>query len=140
VSTYESEFKEGHAHSKKHLGLVVYPRGDTFEGQWRKGRFMSGNITFGDDLKFEPQDWDYSVAPDRRFYIERDVGVKQAGRTLFNDRIPVPFIPPGFYDTGDGVYDPKTGVVTGYNGQKLRYAYGMVLPSRLQILSDPYHI
>ena len=165
VSTYESEFKDGHAHSKKHLGLVVYPHGDTFEGQWRKGRFTSANITFGDDLKFEPQDWNYCVPPDRRytdylishsnesqyvkfkihhfeykmeikigfyvlfivwfldifrFYIERDVGVKEAGRVLYSDRLPNPYLPPGMYDTGDGIYDPQTATVTGYNGQKLR--------------------
>jgi len=55
-----------------------------------------------------------------RFYIEKDVGVKQAGRTLYNDRLPPPELRPGCYDTGDGTYDPQTGVVTGYNGQKLR--------------------
>ena len=66
VAKYESEFKEGHIHSKKHFGVVTYPRGDTFEGTWRKGRFSDGKITFGDGLKFEPMGWRYCTPPDRR--------------------------------------------------------------------------
>lgn len=66
VAVYESEFEDGQAHSKKHLGCIVYPRGDKFEGEWVKGRHISGKITFADDLKFEQHKWNYCTPPDRR--------------------------------------------------------------------------
>lgn len=114
MSTYESEFHKGQIHTNHHLGLVLYPRGDKFEGKWRRGRHLHGKITFSDGLPFKTKKWKYCTLEDRRFYIERDVGVKQAGRTLFNDRLPNPVIPAGMYDVGDGIYNPNKKTVTMY--------------------------
>jgi hypothetical protein len=63
---YESEWKDGHFHSEKHTGIMEYPRGDTFEGTWVKGRYQKGEITFGDGLKYQSKDWSYLENSDRR--------------------------------------------------------------------------
>lgn len=65
-TTYESEFLQGRMHSKKYTGVVKFPRGDTFEGQWRRGRHLAGRITFSDDLAFSSHKWDYIGPKDRR--------------------------------------------------------------------------
>ncbi|CAL8122574.1 unnamed protein product [Orchesella dallaii] len=119
---FESEFYDGHFETKNHFGLVSYPRGDTFEGEWRRGRYQSGSITFCDGLKFSGSDWKYCEPPDRRFKVERYYGIKPAGMTLFSDQYPAPHVPPGMHDVGDGFYNSKTGEVRGYDGFLLRQA------------------
>ncbi|ODM95599.1 MORN repeat-containing protein 5 [Orchesella cincta] len=119
---FESEFYDGHFETNNHFGLVSYPRGDTFEGEWRRGRYQSGSITFCDGLKFSGADWKYCEPPDRRFKVERYYGIKPAGMTLFSDQYPAPHVPPGMYDVGDGFYNSKTGEVRGYDGFLLRHA------------------
>lgn len=73
---YESEWKDGHFHTAKHYGIMEYPRGDTFEGQWYQGRYVSGEITFGDGLKYSSTNWSYCELPDRRLRAERYYGMR----------------------------------------------------------------
>ena len=44
------------------------------------------------------------------------------GRTQMTDRIPPPTIPLGWYDCGDGIYNPEKRVVYTYNNAFLRNA------------------
>ncbi|OXA61660.1 uncharacterized protein LOC118435221 [Folsomia candida] len=119
---YESEWKDGHFHTAKHYGIMEYPRGDTFEGQWYQGRYVSGEITFGDGLKYSSTNWSYCELPDRRLRAERYYGMRPAGDTIYNDQYPTHKLPPGCYDVGDGIYNPKNGEIRGYDGILIRRA------------------
>jgi len=118
--TFKSEWKDGHFHTKDHLGLLVYPRGDKFEGEWKNGRYKSGIITFADGLVYKNKNWSYCRPPDRRLRVEMKYGLKPAGNTIYNDRYPQTVVKPGCYDIGEGIYDPDKGEIRGYDGFFLR--------------------
>jgi len=63
---FESEWKDGHFHSDKHKNIVVYPRGDAFEGIWEDGILVDGNVVFGDGLRYSADNWNYCNGADRR--------------------------------------------------------------------------
>jgi hypothetical protein len=46
-----------------------------------------------------------------RFTIEYEKGLQPAGESFLTADQPTRDIPPGYYDTGDGFFDPKTKVV-----------------------------
>ncbi|RDD43419.1 MORN repeat-containing protein 5 [Trichoplax sp. H2] len=81
-----------------------------------------GKYTFEDGLDYDQTEWLYCDGYDRRFYTEICNGLKPAGRSQLTDNEPPPSIPEGCYDCGDGFYDPKTRVVTDYDGKFLRNA------------------
>ncbi len=59
---------------------------------------------------------------DRRFYSEVCNGLKPAGRTQLTDKeVPVE-LPLGWYDSGDGLYNPENRVVYTYANIFLRNA------------------
>lgn len=49
-------------------------------------------------------------------------GIKPAGRTQLTDRDVPPEIPIGWYDCGDGLYNPENRVVYNYENKFLRNA------------------
>uniref|UniRef100_T1J407 MORN repeat-containing protein 5 n=1 Tax=Strigamia maritima TaxID=126957 RepID=T1J407_STRMM len=118
-SKFRGEFKDGQFEGK---GVVYLENGTEFKGQWSEGCYTSGNIIFSDGLQWKHHDWVYCAPQDRRFYSETVNGLRPAGCSKFTDKDPSPKIPDRCYDTGDGFYDPKTGIVTGYKGKFLRHA------------------
>ncbi|XP_060752351.1 MORN repeat-containing protein 5 isoform X1 [Tachysurus vachellii] len=116
---YEGEMMDGMFHGK---GVLYFVNGGKYDGIWEKGICKQGQYTFSDGLEYEETDWDYCDGYDRRFYTERCYGIKPAGESQLTNADPPPVIPDGFYDCGDGFYDPNTRVVTDYAGRFLRNA------------------
>lgn len=73
-------------------------------------------------MTYDPNDWKYCDGYDRRFYTETLNGLKPAGRSQLKDNEPPQSIPEHCYDVGDGIYDPKTRIVTDYHDDFLRNA------------------
>ncbi|XP_023941233.2 MORN repeat-containing protein 5-like [Bicyclus anynana] len=105
---YEGEFDDGMFHGQ---GDLIYPSGVVLRGDWSKGKLMERKLVFADGLEYDEADWKYCKEPDRRFTIEYDKGLQPAGKSFLTQEQPTRDIPPGFYDTGDGFYDPNTRVV-----------------------------
>ncbi|KAL0879989.1 hypothetical protein ABMA27_002498 [Loxostege sticticalis] len=106
--TYEGEFSDGMFHGS---GEMRYPCGAILRGKWRKGILTERTLEFADGLEYSDTDWKYCRMPDRRFTIEYENGLQPAGQSFLTADQPTREIPPGYYDTGDGFYDPKTKVV-----------------------------
>jgi hypothetical protein len=84
------------------------------------GKLKSREYFFFDNLKFEPESWDYCVGEDRRFNYERNNGIKPSGQTqLKNDPNGEQAIPSGTYDTGDGFFDPIRSLVFSYDAKTI---------------------
>ncbi|CAG9787891.1 unnamed protein product [Diatraea saccharalis] len=92
-------------------GELRYPCGAILRGKWRRGSLIERTLVFADNLEYSETDWKYCRMPDRRFTIEYEKGLQPAGQSFLTAEQPTRDIPPGFYDTGDGFYDPKTKVV-----------------------------
>ncbi|CAK1555430.1 unnamed protein product [Leptosia nina] len=105
---YEGELDDGLFHGH---GELRYPSGETLRGQWKKGVLVEKTLVFDDGLEYDDVDWKYCRMPDRRFTIEINNGLQPAGQSYITPEQPSRDIPPGYYDTGDGFYDPKTKVV-----------------------------
>ncbi len=73
-----------------------------------------GQYAFDDGLLYDEGDWDYCDEDDRRFQTERVSGVRPAGASLIVDRGTPAVLPPGCFDTGDGVYNSATNQITAY--------------------------
>ncbi|XP_020924063.1 MORN repeat-containing protein 5 isoform X2 [Sus scrofa] len=89
-----------------------------------------GRYTFSDGLQYDAENWHYCDSYDRRFYTEICHGLKPAGISQLTNMDPPREIPPGWYDCGDGFYNPTTRIVKDYRGRFLRNA-GRMLQSRL---------
>ncbi|XP_050348915.1 MORN repeat-containing protein 5-like [Nymphalis io] len=105
---YEGEFDDGMFHGD---GQLIYPNGTVLHGTWNKGQLTERRLIFADGLEYSEIDWKYCRMPDRRYTIEYDNGFKPAGQSYLTADQPTRPVPPGYYDTGDGFYDPKTKVV-----------------------------
>ncbi|XP_034829428.2 MORN repeat-containing protein 5-like [Maniola hyperantus] len=105
---YEGEFDDGMFHGQ---GKLKYPSGVVIRGTWNKGKLMERTLVFADGLEYDETDWKYCRTPDRRFTIEYEKGLQPAGKSFLTAEQPTRPIPPGYYDTGDGFYDPKTKAV-----------------------------
>ncbi|XP_062515514.1 MORN repeat-containing protein 5-like [Corticium candelabrum] len=122
---YVGEIKDGLFHGH---GTLHFPSGMKFEGEWEKGlakgvgQGENGQYTFSDGLQYEPEDWSYCDVLDRRFYTEICHGLKPAGRSQLTNEEPSKEIPIGWYDCGDGLYNPSNRVVYDYDQQFLRNA------------------
>ncbi|XP_037296343.1 MORN repeat-containing protein 5 isoform X2 [Manduca sexta] len=108
---YEGEFEDGMFHGS---GELQYPSGVILRGKWKKGQMTERKVVFADGLQYSETDWKYCRMPDRRFTIEYEKGLQPAGRSYLTAQQPTVEIPPGYYDTGDGFYDPKTKTVYKY--------------------------
>ncbi|XP_045769056.1 MORN repeat-containing protein 5-like isoform X2 [Maniola jurtina] len=105
---YEGEFDDGMFHGQ---GKLKYPNGVVLRGTWKKGKLTDRTLVFADGLEYDEMDWKYCRPPDRRFTIEYEKGLQPAGKSFLTAEQPTRPIPPGYYDTGDGFYDPKTKAV-----------------------------
>ncbi|KAL1122674.1 hypothetical protein AAG570_003001 [Ranatra chinensis] len=100
---FEGSMKEGMLDGE---GTLFYPNRAILRGYWVNGVMLNPRYTFNDKLKFIPNNWDYCIYPDRRFYTERLNGLR-ARPQLANDH-PAREIPKGCYDTVEGFYSPRT--------------------------------
>ncbi|XP_028034095.1 MORN repeat-containing protein 5-like [Bombyx mandarina] len=111
---YVGEFEDGMFHGQ---GELRYPSGVILRGKWKKGLMYERKLIFADGLEYSENDWKYCRMPDRRLTIEYDNGLQPAGSSYLTADQPTRDVPPGYYDTGDGFYDPKTKIV--YNADDL---------------------
>ncbi|XP_052827187.1 MORN repeat-containing protein 5 [Octopus bimaculoides] len=118
-TVYKGEFKDGMFHGN---GTLYFPSGSKYCAEWDEGRATQGKYTFADGLTYDFDNWDYCDEFDRRFYTEICHGLKPAGRSQLTDVVPPRDIPKGYYDCGDGFYDPVTRVVFSYDKEFLRNA------------------
>ncbi|XP_026318866.1 MORN repeat-containing protein 5-like isoform X2 [Hyposmocoma kahamanoa] len=109
---YEGEFDDGMFHGH---GELKYANGVTVKGNWKKGQVTDRKIIFGDGLEYSEHNWGYCKSPDRRYTLEYDHGLKPGGDTYVANEQQSPEIPPGYYDVGDGFYEPITRTVYKYN-------------------------
>ncbi|XP_073955412.1 MORN repeat-containing protein 5-like isoform X2 [Choristoneura fumiferana] len=105
---YEGDFDDGTFHGS---GELRYPSGAILRGKWRHGEMTQRTLIFGDGLEYSETDWKYCRMPDRRFTVEYDTGLQPAGRSYLTADQPTREIPLGYYDTGDGFFDPKTKLI-----------------------------
>eukprot|EP00392_Amoebophrya_sp_AT5.2_P010594 g10659.t1 len=101
-------------------GTLNYPHGGKYIANWERGVAVDGQYQFSDGLKFEDHNWGYLSAGDRRFYSEVSNGLQPAGRTQLTDHGNQKSValPAGLYDTGEGFYSAKDGVLYDYLTQK----------------------
>ncbi|XP_063685495.1 MORN repeat-containing protein 5-like [Bolinopsis microptera] len=117
---YIGSFKDGTFEGK---GTLHFKNGSTFSAVWKNGipqedTESGGKYKFKDGLEFSEADWNYCDGYDRRFYRETLKGLKPAGRSQKVDIEPAPPIPKGWYDCGDGVYNPDKRIVYSYSEKK----------------------
>ncbi|KAF9410102.1 hypothetical protein HW555_010714 [Spodoptera exigua] len=97
-------------------GEYTFPNGcSIIRGVWENGVMKSRTLRFSDTLEYDEYKWKYCVPPDRRFDIEYQTSIQPAGKSYLTAQQPTNEIPPGYYDTGDGLYSPNTKVVYNYH-------------------------
>lgn len=85
--------------------------------KWERGKLISGDYFFYDNLPYEEEGWNYSTQRDRSFYTEVLKGIRPDGKTLIVNNIEGPrLIPAGTYDIGDGFFDPVRRMICNYDG------------------------
>ncbi|KAL5111186.1 MORN repeat-containing protein 5 [Taenia crassiceps] len=82
---------------------------------------FQGSFVFPDGLEYSGNKWLYCDGNDRRLECEIKSGLKPAGAENLADG-PTRDIPTGYYDVGDGFYDPQTRTVYDYRMNFLRNA------------------
>ena len=124
------EFKDG----SKFVGKMVngqfqgegkhYFKNGLFRGVWDKGRVVSGDYVYQDDLVFvDEKEWGYcDGVSDRRYVHEHMTEIGLPGKLKLTahegDDL---LLPEGCYDAGDGYLDPKKGQIFDYmTGDVLR--------------------
>ena len=122
---YQGGMKDGMFEGK---GTLYFPNGGSVTCVWKKGRAVEdgsgGNYTFSDGLEYKEEGWEYCNAfSERRFYTEMCKGLKPAGRSQLVDTEAQPHdIPLGWFEVGDGLYNPLTRRVESYTGGFIRNA------------------
>ena len=114
-TVYEGEFVKGNFHGK---GVLRFPEG-RLEGEFAFGRAVDVKFIFSDGLRYEKNSWKYLSSHDRRFFREISEGIAPAGATALSDDAVLPEIPVGTFDTGHGFFDPKSGNLTDYSGERV---------------------
>uniref|UniRef100_A0A2A4IT82 MORN repeat-containing protein 5 n=1 Tax=Heliothis virescens TaxID=7102 RepID=A0A2A4IT82_HELVI len=112
---YQGNFESGMFHGK---GELVYPHDDditVIRGRFNKGVMTERSLDFDDILDYREIDWKYCTMPDRRFAIEYVEKLKPAGQSYLTAQQPTKEIPEGFYDTGDGFFDPERKIICKYH-------------------------
>ncbi|KAH9285333.1 MORN repeat-containing protein 5 [Echinococcus granulosus] len=115
-SIYVGEMKDGMYHG---VGKITYPDGGQFGGIFSKG--YPGSFAFPDGLEYSETKWLYCDGNDRRLESEIKSGLNPTGAENLADG-PKRGIPDGYYDIGDGFYDPQTRTVYDYKMRFLRNA------------------
>ena len=91
----------------------LYFCGGVFVGVWEKGRTVSGEYQFADDLKYKEEGWKYCDGEtDRRFASEIQAGKlnRASGGVYRNEPLRRP-LKDGCYDAGDGYLKLKDGKI-----------------------------
>ncbi|XP_050547593.1 MORN repeat-containing protein 5-like [Daktulosphaira vitifoliae] len=113
---YVGKFENGFFHGP---GTIYYPIGSKIKGIWNKGQCQTRTYIFQDGLKFKLNDWKYCKMTDRRYVLEHKHGLQPAARSRISNREIVIETPKGFYDAGDGFYDPRTNTVHDYETNEM---------------------
>lgn len=73
-------------------------------GVWDKGRTVSGEYKFSDDLAYKEEDWEYCDGKtDRRFASEIQAGkLNRASGGVYRNKPIAKKLKDGCYDAGDG--------------------------------------
>ncbi|XP_022828384.1 MORN repeat-containing protein 5-like [Spodoptera litura] len=109
---YEGQFENGMMHGKGELRYTLKDgRIAVIRGRWKEDVLVERTLFLSDSLEYKEDGWTYCMMPDRRFAVEFDTGMKPAGQSYLTAEQPTKEIPPGFYDTGDGFFDPKTKAI-----------------------------
>ena len=114
---YVGTFQDGDFHGN---GTLTFPNRGVFKGTWSRGRLVSGDYFFDDNLPYQAQDWSYCTLADRRFHNELERGV--AAEPQLTNAQPTLKIPPTMYDVGDGYLDVSKQKVYTYDHHELRDA------------------
>ena len=95
-----------------------YFKSGMFRGVWTKGRVVSGDYVYNDDLVYvEDKDWEYcNGKSDRRFVAEHIHGIDPAGASRITGHEMDYLMPEGCYDAGDGYIDLKNPGGEGEEG------------------------
>nr|XP_021185259.2 MORN repeat-containing protein 5 [Helicoverpa armigera] len=112
---YVGSFENGLFHGR---GELIFPHDDevaVIRGRFHKGVMTERSLHFDDILDYRERDWKYCTMPDRRFAIEYIEKLKPGGNSYLTAEQPTKEIPEGFYDTGNGFFDPVQKVVFKYH-------------------------
>lgn len=105
---YHGQFKEGVFHGD---GYILFPNHYKVRAKWDHGKLGSYEIVFPDDLIFVEKNWAYCTKGDRRYAECIRQGIPPVGDGYITKEKPPRDIPPGCYDTEEGFYNPKTGLL-----------------------------
>ncbi|XP_063891595.1 MORN repeat-containing protein 5 [Helicoverpa armigera] len=111
---YEGSFKDGRMHGKGSLCYATEVGTCVIRGKFHHGIMVERSLLFSDTLEHNEDNWKYCLMPDRRFAVEYDIDLMPAGKSFLTADQPTKEIPPGYYDTGDGFYNPITKVICKY--------------------------
>lgn len=109
---YIGSLKNGAFHGP---GRLLFAGGE-YKGVFEKGKAVSGEYIFHDDLKYAEEGWDYCNGKgDRRFQSERVANKINASGTLpFNDKKGRVVLHDHCFDAGDGFLNAKDGTIYSY--------------------------
>ncbi|KAL8426903.1 hypothetical protein Efla_002511 [Eimeria flavescens] len=110
---YVGQFKGGNFHGK---GALLYPAAGVYEAEWEEGRAVRGRFVFSDGLYYQTQQWSYLAASDRRMGEELSRGFDAQRSTR---RHPPTETPQEMYDTGNGLFNRKTGEIRSCDGRSV---------------------
>ncbi|KAL4677774.1 hypothetical protein H8959_020448, partial [Pygathrix nigripes] len=116
---YVGEMKDGVFHGE---GTLYFPSGSQYDAVWENGLAIKGTYTFAVGLHYDEKNWHYCDGYDRRFHTEILNGLKPAGMAQLTNMDPPRKIPKGYYDCGDGFYNPVMRVIKDYRNRFLRNA------------------
>ncbi|XP_076631957.1 MORN repeat-containing protein 5 [Colletes latitarsis] len=114
-AVFEGEFRDGTFHGH---GSMYWPRGQRMDGIWHQGECKEKRYTFNDGLVFRKQGWEYCKFPDRRYHVCLERGLRPAGATLRTNHEEDIIIPPTCYDSGIGIFNPRTHCIVSYRDSK----------------------
>ncbi|XP_017886363.1 MORN repeat-containing protein 5-like [Ceratina calcarata] len=112
---FEGEFRHGKFHGH---GSMYWPRGQRVDGIWSRGKCEGKEYVFNDSLNFSQRDWKYCKFPDRRYFLCHKYGLRPAGATLRKNDPYELAVPPRCYDSGIGIFNPRTRCITSYQNPK----------------------
>lgn len=114
MGKYSGHFCDGQFHGS---GTMLLKDGGKFEGDWFRGKFVSGKFVFADGLEYQDGEggWEYCTTKDPRFYSEIQAGVPKEGPLIQDTADPRPaLLPLGCFDCIDGYFDPVMGAVRDF--------------------------
>ena len=100
-----------------------YFKNGLFQGVWEKGRVVSGDYVYDDDLVYnDDKNWEYCDGRNDRRYVHEHVhGIGLAGKLHLTGQEEEMVLPEGCYDAGDGYLDLEKGKIFDYHtGNEVR--------------------